>query len=125
MSFHHYVIMYCTYDMLSEEVVKGVMCHRPLCVMHLSQASWQGSCASGTHRCPTLSMFPRHRDVREHVMGGMWRGNTDSVGHLCVPDAQLPCQDAWLKCMTHNGLWHMTPLTTSSLSMSYVQYIVT
>src|SRR5258706_15375102 len=29
----------------------------------------------------------------------MWRGNVDSVGHLCVPDAQLPCQDAWLKLM--------------------------
>src|SRR5258706_333782 len=32
----------------------------PLYVMDLSQASWQGICASGTHRCPTLSTFPRH-----------------------------------------------------------------
>src|SRR5258706_380430 len=32
----------------------------PPYVMSLSQASWQGSCASGTHRCPTLSAFPRH-----------------------------------------------------------------
>src|SRR5260221_7419831 len=32
----------------------------PPYVMGLSQASWQGSCASGTHRCPTLSTFPRH-----------------------------------------------------------------
>src|SRR5258707_1140607 len=32
----------------------------PPYVMGLSQASWQGSCASGTHKCPTLSTFPRH-----------------------------------------------------------------
>src|SRR5258705_215102 len=29
-----------------------------------------------------------------------WRGNTDSVRHVCIRDAQLPCQDAWLKSMT-------------------------
>src|SRR5882762_2787527 len=29
-------------------------------VMALSQVSWLVSCASGTHRCPTVSTFPRH-----------------------------------------------------------------
>src|SRR5258707_13696131 len=50
----------------------------------------------------------------------MWRGNADSVGHLCVPDAQLPCQDTRLKPMTLDGLWSMTP----SLTVSYAQYTI-
>jgi hypothetical protein len=35
-------------------------------------------------------------------VAGVWRGNVESVGHLCVLDAQLPCQDAWLKPMTRD-----------------------
>src|SRR5258708_14299586 len=42
------------------QVSNTVYVPTPPYVMSLSQASWQGSCASGTHRCPTLSAFPRH-----------------------------------------------------------------
>src|SRR5258705_3442435 len=42
------------------QVSNAVYVPTPPYVMSLSQASWQGSCASGTHRCPTLSTFPRH-----------------------------------------------------------------
>src|SRR5258707_8928982 len=42
------------------QVSNTVYVPTPPYVMSLSQASWQGSCASGTHRCPTLSTFPRH-----------------------------------------------------------------
>src|SRR5258705_12470425 len=42
------------------QVSNGVFIPTPPYVMGLSQASWQGICASGTHRCPTLSTFPRH-----------------------------------------------------------------
>src|SRR5258705_742902 len=42
------------------QVSNAVYVPTPPYVMSLSQASWQGSCASGTHRCPTLSTFPCH-----------------------------------------------------------------
>src|SRR5258706_130571 len=42
------------------QVSNTVYVPTPPYVMGLSQASWQGSCASGRHRCPTLSTFPRH-----------------------------------------------------------------
>src|SRR5258706_12900893 len=42
------------------QVSNAVYVPTPPYVMSLSQASWQGSCASRTHRCPTLSTFPRH-----------------------------------------------------------------
>src|SRR5258708_2567030 len=42
------------------QVSNTVYVPTPPYVMSLSQASWQGSCASGTHRCPMLSTFPRH-----------------------------------------------------------------
>ena len=41
--------------------------------------------------------LPR-RLAQTHDIG--WRGNVDSIGHLCVPDAQLTSQDAWLKPIT-------------------------
>src|SRR5258705_90268 len=41
--------------------------------------------------------------LRETVLW-LWRGNIDSVGHLCVRDAQLPRQDAWLESMTLDGM---------------------
>jgi hypothetical protein len=55
----------------------------------------------------------------------LWRGNIDSVEHLCVPDAQLPCQDACLKSMTPDGLWRMTPVTAPSFSEWFVQCTIT
>src|SRR5258708_13490364 len=42
------------------QVSNAVYVPTPPYVMGLSQASWQGSCASGTHKRPTLSTFPRH-----------------------------------------------------------------
>src|SRR5258705_501815 len=103
-------------------IIVVIYCERRVakCVMDCMQASWRASCASRTHKCPRGSIFP-HYVAWEHGQGGGcvrpgrttyqprrlaqthdigWRGNVDSVGHLCVPDAQLPCQDAWLKPMT-------------------------
>jgi hypothetical protein len=57
------IIVYCTHDTPTDGVSTQVMPHRPSCVMDLSQASWQGSCASGTHKCPTLSMFPCYSHI--------------------------------------------------------------
>jgi hypothetical protein len=59
----------------------------------------------------TLDLALQSR-VRRCV-AGVWRGNVDSVGHLCVPDAQLPCQDAWLKPMTRDD--HSNGYLTSRL----------
>jgi hypothetical protein len=63
--FDHDVMMYGTYGMLRDGVITGVMGHRRWCVMDLRQVSWQGSCASRTHKCPMLSMFPRYRYLRD------------------------------------------------------------
>jgi hypothetical protein len=45
----------------------------------------------------------------------LWHGNVDSIGHLCVQDARLPCQDTCVESMTHHGLWPMTPIITPPL----------
>ncbi len=62
----------------------GHVHHRVSCVMDLSRTSWQGSCASWTHKCRTLSIFPRHGHVPHpgchysRSLGGI------SMGHVHV-----------------------------------------
>src|SRR5258708_2843218 len=47
----------CIWD---AQMSNAVYVPTPPYVMGLSQASWLVSCVSRTHRCPMLSMLPRH-----------------------------------------------------------------
>src|SRR5258705_13658479 len=64
--------------------------------------------------------LPR-RLAQTHDIG--WRGNVDSVGHLCIQDAQLPCQDAFLKTITRHPPHHRNIKHTNSLEWKNVLYI--
>src|SRR5882762_6353588 len=57
-----YKPLVCTNNATRLTIIVVIYCQRRVakCVMDCIQVSWLASCASRTHKCARVSMFPRH-----------------------------------------------------------------